>query len=253
MLKLNNKKAIVTGASSGIGQAIAVALAKEGCDVVITYHHNQAGANHTVSEIQALGRKALALSANMAVLADLERLMEDAITFLKGVDILVNNAGTLTRHASFLEISPENLDQVLAVNLKAPFILTQKAALQMQKQGVTGNIINISSISAEVTTAGLTHYDCSKAGVHRLTKATALALAPYGIRVNAIAPGIIPTHINEAQRREHPDAWTERISHIPLGRCGSPQDIAQMAVVLASSDSDWITGSIITVDGGSSL
>lgn len=247
---LAGKKALVTGASSGIGQAIALAFAKEGADVVISYHKNAAGAQETVSQIAALGRVSQAICANMSCTQDLQNLMEKTIQFLGGIDILVNNAGTVTRHAHFLDIPIESFDEIMAVNLRAPFILSQLAAKHMVQQNVAGSIINISSISAELISAGMTHYECSKAGVHMMTRASANALAKERIRVNGIAPGLVATNINRSQREKDPALWAGRVDKIPLGKVGTPEDIARIAVLLASDQADWMTGSMINVDGG---
>lgn len=253
MKELQNMKAIITGGSSGIGQAIAIAYARAGADVVISYCHNEKGVEKTLALIEAEGRKAKAIRVDMTCLLELQALIKEGVAFLDGIDIFVNNAGTLTRHADFLEIPLDAFDQVQAVNFKAPFMLTQLVGEQMQKQGKGGSIINISSVSASIISPGLTHYECSKAALNMLTRASASALAKYRIRVNAIAPGLVETNINQAQRDHQPEIWEQRKTMIPLNRAGKPEDIAHMAVLLASNKSAWITGDIISVDGGISL
>jgi NAD(P)-dependent dehydrogenase (short-subunit alcohol dehydrogenase family) len=250
MQVLKNKKALITGASSGIGQAIALAFAEQGADVVFSYHKNEKGAQELLSQMTALQQNAHAVRAIMSDTQDLQKLVDEAVHFLDGIDILVNNAGTITRHADFLEISTDALDEIMAVNLRAPFILSQLVANQMIQQNRGGSIINISSISAQIPCSGLTHYECSKAGVHTLTRGSASALAKHKIRVNGIAPGLVPSNINRLQREDNPDLWNDRVARIPLGRAGYPEEIADMVVMLASDKSSWTTGAMITIDGG---
>ena len=144
-------------------------------------------------------------------------------------------------------------DEILSVNLKAPFILSQLASQQMIQQQIGGSIVNTSSISAKVISAGLAHYECAKAGLHMLTRSSASALAKHNIRVNGIAPGLVTTNINLAQRETNPDLWDSRVAKIPLGRSGEPKNIAAIATMLASDKSNWMTGSMINVDGGQSV
>lgn len=247
---LAGKKALVTGASSGIGKSIALAFAEEGADVFISYHKNESGAQQTVSQIGALGRTSQAFCMDISDVQSLSVLVEKAIQFLGSIDILVNNAGTVTRHTHFLDIPVDALDKIMAVNLRAPFRLSQLVAQHMIQQKIAGSIINISSISAQVISPGLTHYECSKAGMHMLTRASANALAKDRIRVNGIAPGLIATNINRVQRETDPQLWASRVSTIPLGKTGTAEDVARIAVLLASDQSDWMTGSMINVDGG---
>lgn len=136
------------------------------------------------------------------------------------------------------------------MNVRAPFILMQEIATHMKENHIGGSILNISSISAEITTPGLMHYECSKAALNALTRSAASELATYSIRVNGIAPGLVETNINEIQRKDDPDAWIQRSSKIPLGKAGLPDDIASLAIFLISEEAAWITGSIIAVDGG---
>lgn len=253
MLKLLNKRALVTGGSSGIGQAIVLAYAKEGAMVIFSYQKNEQGAAETVAQVEALGGKARAIHANMADLTAVHLLLEESVNWLGGVDILVNNAGTLSRHADFLEIPVEEFDRIYEVNLRASFFLTQQIAKQMKQQNTGGSIIHISSMSAEVITPGLTHYECSKAAMNALTRGAASALAQYNIRVNAIAPGLVATNINKEQREQHPQAWERRSLRVPLGRVGQPEDIAAIALMLASKEAEWMTGAVVAVDGGAGV
>ena len=250
---LNNKKAIVTGGSSGIGQAIAIAYAKEGANLVISYEKNQEGAEKTCKEIQALGRKCHAVKVNFADQYALKAFVHKALDFLGGVDILVNNAGTLSRCNDFLSISIDELDFIHHINFRAPFILTQLIAEQMKIQGNGGSIINVSSISTRLYAPGFAHYECSKAALNKLTEASAGELAEYQIRVNAISPGLIATNINADQREKNPALWTRRTSKIPLKRSGLPSDLIPWAILLASDQTAWTTGANIHVDGGMSV
>ncbi len=247
--RLNNKKAIITGGSSGIGQAIAVAFAREGADVVIAYQHNQTGAEETLKQIRQFDRQCQAFNVDLSSKDALEAFIQQSCDFLGSVDILVNNAGTLTRCKSFFDIPVEDIDLLHNINYRAPFILTQLVAEKMMTQG-GGSIINISSVSTELVAPGFAHYECSKAALKMLTKASASELAEYHIRVNAISPGLIATNINADQRKHNVAVWEKRCSKIPLKQAGSPSDIVPIAVLLASDESAWTTGSIIHVDGG---
>ena len=251
-MRLAGKKAIVTGGSRGIGRAIALGFAREGADLVVTYAHDEAAASAVVDQILALGRVGLAVRADLAVREEIAALVERAVAALGRVDVLVNNAGLLTRRP-FLEVPPEELDRVIDVDLKGPFLLGQAVARQMVRQGGGGSIINITSISAARASPGLAHYQCAKAGVFMLTRGMALELAPYGIRVNAIAPGLTATDINRQQREEQPEVWRQRAARIPLGRAGVPEDHVGAAVFLASDESSWVTGATLVIDGGQTV
>jgi NAD(P)-dependent dehydrogenase (short-subunit alcohol dehydrogenase family) len=250
---LQGLKAIITGGSSGIGQAIAIAFAGQGCDIVFSYSQNKSGADNTTSQIESLGQRGWAIQADMNNSSDLEKLIEEGTTKLGGLDIFVNNAGTITRHADFLDIPIESFETLQNVNLRAPFLLTQLAARYMRDKQTPGSIINISSISARLATAGITHYECSKAALNALTRGAAKSLAPYSIRVNAIEPGLVETNMNQDQRTADGETWARRANNIPLQRVGQPDDIAQVALMLASPQAQWMTGSTITVDGGNSV
>jgi NAD(P)-dependent dehydrogenase (short-subunit alcohol dehydrogenase family) len=254
MKKLEGLRALITGGSSGIGQAIALAFADEGADVAFTYLKNKERAKQTAEKIESLGNKAFAIQANLADTNDIHQVAEESVERLGGIDILVNNAGVVTRHPDLFSIASTDLDYVYAVNLKAPFILIQKLGKQMQDQGLGGSIINISSISAEMAVPGMTHYECSKAALNALTKGSAISLAKYNIRVNAILPGLVETDMNKEQRDKSPEIWKRRCEPIPLGRVGQPADITHLAVLLASAKmSSWVTGVTIPIDGGVSI
>jgi len=222
-MKLAGKKAIITGASSGLGQAIPIAFAKEGADIVFSYQSNDEGAAVTQQQIEALNRKCLSVKVALQEVTQLQAFISQAESFLGEIDILVNNAGTLTRHPNFLEISADDFDLIQAVNVRAPFLLSQWAAKQMMKQGRGGSILHISSASAEVTSPGLAHYECSKAAINRLTKSMASELAPYHIRVNAISPGLFATNLNSHQHQSNTEVWQQRCARIPMKKAALPE------------------------------
>lgn len=250
MKELTDKKILITGGSSGIGQAIAIACAKEGAQVLVTYTQNQDGISETLAEIKQYNPKSDSVKCNLAETDDISLIAEAVLTKMRGLDILVNNAGTLSRHHSFLDINVADFDLVHAINLRAPFLLTQMAANIMIQQKQGGSIINISSASAKVISPGLVHYECSKAALNALTRGAAAELAKYNIRVNAIEPGLVKTNINRNQWENNSEIWQQRCKKIPLGRSGKPLDIANMAVFLMSEQASWITGALIPVDGG---
>ena len=180
-------------------------------------------------------------------------MIEDVEKFLGSIDILINNAGVISRPISYLETSMESLDEVLNINFKVPFYLTQRVAKRMKNRNTKGSIINISSVSADIVSPGLAHYESSKAALNAFTRAAASELAAFNIRVNAVSPGLVATNMNKDQWENNSESWSIRSSKIPLGRAGMPQDIANIALYLASEKSNWITGSIITADGGLSV
>jgi glucose 1-dehydrogenase len=255
--RFNDKKVVVTGGNHGIGKAIALAFAEEGADIVITYNSNPESAQVVVAEIQALGRKAKALHINIINDTDRSKLVSESYDFLGDVDTIVNNAGMATRKP-FLELSEAEITTVMTVNCLAPFFIMQGFAQRMfdQQNALKSkslplkdySIINISSISREVVTFGLSHYETSKAALSQLTKSAAVDLARYKIRVNDVAPGTVPTGINQSQWGGNTEVWQHRVSCIPLNRPGQPQEIAHAVLFLA--ENQWATGSTIVVDGG---
>jgi NAD(P)-dependent dehydrogenase (short-subunit alcohol dehydrogenase family) len=244
--------ALVTGGGRGIGRAIALGLAREGADVAITYTQHEADAKAVAAQVRALGSTGIALRADVALRTDVERLVERTAQELGRIDILVNNAGVVTRRP-FLELPEDELDRVLAVDLKGPILLGQAVARQMVAQGRGGSIINVTSISAERAFSNLVHYQCAKAGLMMLTKGMALELASHGIRVNAVSPGLTATDINREQRERQPELWKERAARLPLGRPGRPEDHVGAVIFLASDESAWTTGATIVVDGGQTV
>ena len=251
-VRLEGKRVLITGASRGIGKCIALNLAEQGADVVINYLRNKDAGKRVVEEIESLGRRALAVQGSTHVITDVERIVQSTLDFCGDIDILINNAGILTRTA-FLEISEEEWDALVATNLKGYFLMSQTVASTMTQAGIRGCIVNVSSVLQTVTAPNLTHYSVTKAGVGMLTKQMALELAPYGIRVNAIAPGMISTDMNSHDLLDA-DFKKKILTDIPLGRIGKPEDIPGSVVFLCSDDeAGLITGTTIFIDGGRSL
>jgi NAD(P)-dependent dehydrogenase (short-subunit alcohol dehydrogenase family) len=247
LFDLTGKVAIVTGGAMGIGQGIALRLGEAGAAVVIA-DINLAAAEDTASQIRAAGGKATAMRADAASVADATRIVQQAVRDFGRLDILVNNAGIYPMVGA-LEVTEALWDKVLDINLKGLFFYTQAAAQEMVKEGHVGKIINIASIDGLHPTGNLVHYDASKGGVVMVTRALALEFGPRHITVNAIAPGAIqtPGAGGSAVPEEVLQAFAARI---PLRRMGMPDDIAMVALFLASSAADYMTGSVVVVDGG---
>lgn len=245
---LTGKIALVTGASRGIGRNIASTLAAKGATVILNYNGSEAAVNEAVSEIISVGGNAKAVKCNVADFSEVEVMIKNIINEYGRLDILVNNAG-ITRDGLLMRMSEEDFDSVLSTNLKGAFNCTRHASRYMLKQR-SGRIINISSVTGIMGNAGQANYAASKAGVIGLTKSVARELGSRGITVNAIAPGFIETDMTKVL----PDNVKENyIAQIPLGRLGKTEDVANLAVFLASDMSAYITGQVIAVDGGMAM
>ncbi len=244
--KLNGKTALVTGAASGLGQAIAIGLAEAGADVVGTFHTRPADA--TQEAVQALGRKFIAVQCNLGACDTINSLMKQVLEKAGQIDILVNNAGII-RRAELLEFTEADWDDVMNVNLKSMFLLSQGAARHMVEKGIQGKIINIASMLSYQGGIRVPSYTASKHGVMGLTRLMANELASKNINVNAIAPGYMATD-NTAALQKDPKRNAEILSRIPAGRWGDPADLKGAAVFLASRASDYLHGATIPVDGG---
>ena len=242
---LKNKIALITGAGRGIGRAIAIALAKEGAEVVINYNGSEERAKEVKQTIEENGGKASIDKCNVSDFATCEAMIKDIVKEYGHLDILVNNAG-ITKDGLIMKMKEEDFDSVLNVNLKGTFNTIRHSARQMLKQR-SGKIINISSVSGILGNVGQANYAASKAGVIGLTKTMARELGSRGITVNAIAPGFVDTEMTEVLSEEIRENACKQII---LGRFGKPEDIANTAVFLASDKADYITGQVISVDGG---
>ncbi len=244
--ELEGRRALVTGAQQGIGRATALALAKAGADVCINWLDDRAAADGLAAEVTALGRKAPLVQGSVATSDEVARIVGEAHTALGGIDIFVNNAGVFPR-SPFLELAEAEWDHVLGINLKGSFLVAQAVARRMVTAGRKGTIINLSSSSVRGHPLGV-HYAASKAGVIGMTRAMALSLAPHGVRVNAVAPGITDTAQPRYQYSEAEMAEQSRL--VPLGAMAKPADIADIIVFLASDCSRFITGEVVHANGG---
>ncbi len=246
--RLAGKVAIVTGSSSGIGQGIAIRLAKDGADIVVNYHSDQAGGEATKAQIEALGRRAVVIGANVSKLAEIQPLIDAAWSNFGRGDILVNNAG-VEKGADFWEATEADYDLVLQVNLKGPYFTTQAFVKKLLATKMPGRVINISSVHEEIAFPHFASYCASKGGMMMLMRDLAVELGPYGITVNNIAPGAIATPINKSLL-DDPSKLDPLLRNIPLGRMGSVDDVSAVAAFLASDEAGYVTGSTYVVDGG---
>jgi 3-oxoacyl-[acyl-carrier protein] reductase len=244
-ISLKDKVALVTGGSRGIGRAIALALAGAGATVVVNYRGNQTAADETVAAITAAEGRALAVQADVSTAEDVERLFRTAAEQFGRVDILVNNAG-ITRDTLLLRMKDDDFDAVLDTNLRGLFLCT-RAALRPMTRARFGRIINITSVVGLVGNAGQANYAAAKAGIIGFTKSAAREMASRGITVNAVAPGYIETELTGVLDEKVRAAILE---NVPLGRLGTPEDVAGVVCFLASNAAAYITGQTFTVDGG---
>jgi len=255
---LKGQRALVTGASSGIGAGVARALGRAGAAVVVNYGTNAQAAGQVVDEIKGTGAQAMAVGADVSKEEEVRAMFQEVCSAWGTIDILVNNAG-LQRDAPFTEMTLEQWNGVLSVNLSGMFLCAREAAREMIRRGIrpeisraAGKIICISSVHEVIPWAGHVNYAASKGGVKLLMQSLAQELAPHRIRVNSIAPGAIQTPINRAAW-ETPEALAKLLKLIPYGRIGVPEDIGRAAVWLASDDSDYVHGQSLFVDGGMTL
>ncbi|HMV86367.1 MAG TPA: SDR family NAD(P)-dependent oxidoreductase [Blastocatellia bacterium] len=245
---LTGKVALVTGAGSGIGKATAIALAAAGAAVAINYHRNEAGAEDAKQQILAAGGRAVTIQADVTKSADVRALVEKTVAAFGPVDILVNNAGSLVERLRLLELTEEKWDAVIDLNLKSAFLCAQAVAASMIERK-TGTIINVTSIAGRNGGAlGSIHYSTAKGGMITMTKGLAKELAPHGVRVNAVSPGVIDTPFHE--QFSTPEAMKNFTNIIPLGRVGRSAEIGQTVVYLASEAASFVIGENIEINGG---
>lgn len=242
---LKGKTALVTGASRGIGRAIALALAEAGANVAVNYAGSREKAEQVVSDIEGLGGKAIAIQANVAQEEDVRSMVKEVIGEFGSLNILVNNAG-ITRDNLLMRMKGQDWDDVINTNLKGVFNATKAVSRQMMKQRA-GRIINVASVTGVIGNPGQANYAASKAGILGLTKSSARELAARNITVNAIAPGFIATDMTDELGDE---VKAEMLKQIPLARFGKPEDVAALVKFLASEESGYITGQTFCVDGG---
>ncbi|MCU1319715.1 MAG: 3-oxoacyl-(acyl-carrier-protein) reductase [Edaphobacter sp.] len=246
--RLAGKVSIVTGSSSGIGQSIAIRLASEGASVVVNYSSRPEGADDTKGQIEARGGKAIIVQANVSKMADIQNLMDETWKQLGRCDILVNNAG-IEKEGDFWDVTEQDYDAVLDVNLKGAFFLTQAFVRRLRDAKQPGRIINISSVHEDMAFPHFSTYCASKGAMRMLMRNLSVELGPLGITINNIAPGAIATPINKSLLEDKPklDAL---LKNIPLGRMGTPEEVASLAAFLASDEAAYVTGSTYVLDGG---
>jgi 3-oxoacyl-[acyl-carrier protein] reductase len=245
---LNGKVALVTGSSSGIGRATAEALAANGARVAINFHRNETGASEARAQITAAGGSAIVIQADVTRASEVQALVEQTVAEFGPIDILVNNAGSLVERLKILELSEERWDEVIDLNLKSAFLCCRAVAGSMMERQA-GAIINVSSIAGRNGGAlGSIHYSTAKGGVITFTKGLAKELGPYGVRVNAVSPGVIDTPYHE--QFSSPEMMKTYAGMIPFGRIGTPREVANVICFLASDAASYLAGETIEINGG---
>ena len=247
-MQLEQKVAVVTGSDSGIGRAIAIEFAKEGASVVVNYVHNAEKANEVRQIIEQNGGKVIVVQADVSQYQQATGLIQQCVEKFGRIDIMVNNAG-MEIHSPFIDVTEEQYDRVLSVDLKGPFFCAQTAAKDMINRKIQGRIINISSVHEDLPMPQNVPYCCAKGGLRMLMRTICLELAPYNITVNNIGPGAVDTPI-DADVKADPKKWNALLDEIPLHRMGQPDEIAKLAVYLASDAAGYVTGSTYFIDGG---
>ncbi len=247
-MRLEGKNALVTGSDQGIGKAIVLRFAQEGANVVINYKENGDHAAQVLQEVEAAGHTGITVQADLSIVAEARRLVDDSIAHFGTLDILVNNAG-VEKHADFWEVTEEDYNFVVNVNQTGVFFTTQRFVQHLMEGKRKGKIVNMSSVHEELPFPHFTSYCMSKGALKMMMRNIAIELAPLGINVNNIAPGAIETPINTKLLHD-PALLAALQKNIPLGHLGKPEDVASMAVYLASSESDYVTAATFYVDGG---
>jgi glucose 1-dehydrogenase len=247
--RLAGRVALITGSDSGIGQATAIEFAKEGADVVVHYLHDADGAEKTRAAVAAEGRKAIVVRADVTDESQVASLFDQAVDAFGSVDILMNNAGVDASGTPVAELSTDVWDRAIRTNVYGPFFCCRRFAQLRLAAGGEGKVINVSSVHADNPNPGGSDYDCSKGAVRMLTRTLALELAPHRINVNSLAPGMVLTPFNQPAI-DDPKLLEEQVQSIPMKRAAQPAEIAKLAVFLASSDADYVTGASYVIDGG---
>jgi glucose 1-dehydrogenase len=242
------KIAVVTGSSQGIGQSIAERLAQDGASIVIDYHSHDEGAQQTRKLVEAAGSKGLVVKADLSSVSGVGLLVGEALKAFGKIDIMVNNAA-IEKHKDFWEVTEQEYDAVMNLNLRGAFFATKAVVRHLLKAKRPGKIINISSVHEELPFPHFASYCMSKGGLKMMTRDLAIELAPFGITVNSVAPGAIETPINRALLND-PAKLSQLLAKIPLNRLGQPRDVAEAVAFLASDKADYITGTTLFVDGG---
>jgi NAD(P)-dependent dehydrogenase (short-subunit alcohol dehydrogenase family) len=247
-MSIKGKNVLITGGSNGIGRSIALHMARAGANIIIVFRRDKQGAEEVIDEAHRLGVRAYAIQADTGVMEDIARIVPEAAERAGHIDILVNNAG-ICPFRSIFDITEDVFDRTVAVNLKGYFFIAQSVARHMVENNIKGRIINVSSISGIIGSETQVHYCTTKGGINTMTKALAVALARYGITVNAVLPGTISTNANTEQLAD-PETRDGILAHTPLKSLGEGRHIASAVEYFASDDADWTTGSLLVVDGG---
>lgn len=248
-MRLDGKTALITGSDSGVGQASAVEMAREGANIIVHYLEDRTGAEETRRQIEAAGRRAIVVQADLSHEDEVTNLFDQALEAFGSLDILMNNAGIDSSGTEVADLSTERWDKAMRTNLYGYFWCCRRFIQHRKQQGGSGKIINVSSIHQDVPRKGAADYDCAKGAVRMLTRTLALELAPLGINANNIAPGMVMTPFNQPAK-EDAELRAKQVKNIPMQRAAQPEEIARLAVFLASSDSDYVTGTTYTMDGG---
>jgi glucose 1-dehydrogenase len=249
MQKLEGKVALITGSDSGIGQATAIEFAKEGADIIITYYSDKDGAENTLKEVTKFNRKGVVLQVDISDEQAVEDLFAQALKEFGTINILVNNAAVNGSGVKVADMDTEVFDRTIRTNLYGTFFCCRSFIRHRRQNGGKGKIINVTSVHEEIVSAGTADYCASKGAVRNLTRTLALELAEDGINVNNIAPGMILTPMNQ-EAVDNKEVREDKAQNIPMKRPGNPEEIGRLAVFLASSDSDYVTGSSYFMDGG---
>jgi len=249
MGKLDGKTALITGADSGIGQGTAIVFAREGSDVVIHYFEDRGGAEDTKREVEAAGRRAIVVQADISVESEVERMFDEALSAMGSLDILMNNAGVDASGTEVADMTTEVWDRAIRTNVYGAFFCCRRFIRHRKERGGKGKIVTITSVHDTIPRAGAADYDCSKGALLNLTRTLALELAPVHINVNNIGPGMVLTPFNQ-EAVDDPKVREEQVQSIPWKRAAQPQEIGKLALYLCSDDADYVTGATYYIDGG---